>query len=225
MEIISEHLEKFKQCSAGSWAGRTLDQYQLQDFGNQIDIKENLDRDRLHSLCANSSLPVDELVMAIMAWGGANARYARLLWSVRKQWPPFIARIRDENLSRAEAYAILYDLQRSRQLPGVGPAYYTKFLFFLRAKKDAYIMDQWTAKSMALLCPERAPTLLRNYGRIEGHRVCPTNNAEAYERFCLGVEVVAKASDLSPEETEKRMFGQGGRTPSDWRAYLKKHYK
>jgi hypothetical protein len=99
---------------------------------------------------------------------------------------------------------------------GIGPAYFTKLIFFANPRHDGYIMDQWTSRSVNFLL-ERSPIVKM---RTKNH-VDPRNDEAAYERFCCAVEAL---SDLlinrSPEETEQCLFSTGGRQPHPWRRYL-----
>lgn len=58
---------------------------------------------------------------------------------------------RHEIVTPADAYQRFYDLKK---IPGMGTDYYTKLVTFLMPAANgapAFIMDQWTARSMNLL--------------------------------------------------------------------------
>jgi len=91
-----------------------------------------------------------------MAWGAqgtfqtvANAREA---WAHRDAIATKLLKLRSDKLTRAGAYNLFAG---TNALPGLGPAYFTKLLFFFSPTKSNYIMDQWTTKSMMLLTGDR----------------------------------------------------------------------
>ena len=57
----------------------------------------------------------------------------------------------EQNLCRVGAYKQFHRLVNEKKLTHMGPAYFTKLIYFLGSKQNGYIMDQWTARSMNLL--------------------------------------------------------------------------
>jgi len=214
--VIANHFEVFAASEAGSWPSRSLAQYGLRDVGHYDWLGERLDRSSLRNVCRDESNSTDAVVAATMAWGGAKYPHLRSLWDSRNRWVPILDRIRSTREPRVTHYDELSRLSRSGNLPGAGPAFFTKFLWFLREDQNAYIMDQWTARSMTLLTPSSAPKMVGNW-------VSPLNRGEDFERFCSAVEALAGRLGISPEECERRMFGQGGRKPNPWRLHVRAH--
>jgi hypothetical protein len=99
----------------------------------------------------------------------------------------------------------------------MGPAYFTKLIFFLRPDLNGYIMDQWLARSINLLFPQAGPI------RLSNTVVTDRNTADDYERFCSHVEHVARELGITPAEAEERMFSNGGRSKGRWRQYVIAH--
>jgi hypothetical protein len=105
----------------------------------------------------------------------------------------------------------------------MGPAYFTKLIYFLRASQDGYIMDQWTARSINLL---RTPDqrLVRMHIHAKGQAVSSHNDAHAYEEFCRSLEELSDALfgsrlPVDVDRAERQIFSRGhGR--GAWRKYL-----
>jgi hypothetical protein len=108
--------------------------------------------------------------------------------------------------NRREAYLLFSGLRAENNLPGIGPAYFTKLIFFVRPTLGGYIMDQWTARSINLL-----------YGKTiqltQGPSVAE-NDPEIYEDFRRKIEDVGERLRCSPDEAERALFSSGGRRPA-----------
>ena len=106
---------------------------------------------------------------------------------------------------------------------GIGPAYYTKLIFFCHPKHDGYIMDQWTARSANLLIDQSDNRIRLNKSKyFQG--VSDFNNQCVYEEFCCNVERLAKeCGNPYPSEIEEALFSKGGRNKLDWRRYVIMH--
>lgn len=151
------------------------------------------------------------------------------------RWLEIAQAIRDGRFHRGEAYDAFAILRTQGDLPGMGPAYFTKLIFFLmpreRSKAPAgYIMDQWTACSVNLLLND--PSAIRTDAMYSWagpeklgsqYVVSDHNGADQYERFCQGIEALAADLRLSPEATELLLLSEGGRNPHPWRGYIKQH--
>jgi hypothetical protein len=148
------------------------------------------------------------------------------------KWRQVAENVRFEGLSRTDAYALFHKRRSDGALPGMGPAYYTKLIFFLRGRDVAdpgYIMDQWTGCSVNLLISHPGAVLMNathtwvspNKLRSD-FQVSEFNNAERYERFCAAVEAVANAVDLDPIDAELLLMSQG-RGRGVWRQYVLAH--
>ncbi len=157
--------------------------------------------------------------LAVMSWGKMRHDQGRRAWKVKERWTPLIREIAGSGLSRVQAYALFRQARANRdtRLNGLGVAYFTKLLFFLRPVADAYIMDQWTGKSINLLF-HGGDTVRFNAAGV----VSDQNTERDYDRFCERVEFLAKRLGVEPAEAEKRIFSNGGRQVGHWRAYVKR---
>ncbi len=152
-----------------------------------------------------------------MAWGGQGAgkskRFAAEAWRSREQIAEHLTKLRAGNLSRTKAYELFLD---DGNIRGLGPAYFTKLLYFFSPTCDFYIMDQWTAKSVNLLNS-------RHIVLMSGHAVSGLNTGANYVNYCNEVETIAGllAGGISGEDAEEMLMSKGGRKPWQWRAHLR----
>ena len=115
-------------------------------------------------------------------------------------------------------------------MKGIGPAFYTKLIFFL-GNHEGLIMDQWTAKSVNLICNDKII-------KFDGDTVSKRNNDNVYKAF---IEIVKKlqielAMD-SLSETEALIFSTSRKVnkselsfeknliASEWRNFVIENYK
>lgn len=170
---------------------------------------------------ATSGISNFEVVLDIFAWGGINRKHA--FWALEnfKSWEYIIKELR-QGLSSIEAYDEFYHL-RKKSLRGIGPAYYTKLIFFCHPKHDGYIMDQWTARSVNLLLDQSGDRIRLNKSKyFQGVSDC--NDQSAYKKFCFDVKRLAKeCGNRDPGQIEEALFSKGGRNKLDWRRYVIKH--
>ena len=176
----------------------------------------DLCRDRLRIFCAKADISVTFL--AVAAWGGMHRLHASRAWQARANWGVALESLRSSNRTRGEDFAILHELQLAKMFPGVGAPYFTKLLFFLRPKSDAYIMDQWTAKSVNLLTGQDVVKI------SPAGWVGPENSQERYEEFCCIVDELARRLGCTGSEAEHALISKGGRHPWKWREYVKANF-
>lgn len=186
---------------------------------------EKVDRDYLKGVCADPAFSPEQCFLAIMAWGGMKINHGSLAWKARKDWLSIVIDLRAGVLSRGKAYERFKQFRKESPRCGMGPAYYTKLIFFASPSHDGYIMDQWTALSVNLITDLRkSPIVQMTTGHFRGRRwdrVADTNDALTYEAFCLTIERMGAEMEMSPEAVEERLFSQGGRKPGQWRTYVK----
>jgi hypothetical protein len=125
--------------------------------------------------------------------------------------------LRNSTASREEDFD--HTQQAAAKFPGLGISFYTKLLFFLRKKPDAYILDQWTAKSAVVLFPDLG-IKLTSAGLPHA-----STSPKTYEAFCKKLDDCAGASGWGKawkngEEVERTIFDRPG---GPWRTWLKKH--
>lgn len=180
---------------------------------------EVLSREELRRRLSDQTNP-QIATLLVLAWGEMRARHARLLLNSDTQ--PLLDIATDlltAKLSRQEAYDAFHKLSERKEIPGLGPAYYTKLIYFLRKSdsgegKDGFIMDQWTAKSINAIFDTEVVKLM-------GARfVSAKNSASDYERFCCLIEYLAHRWSAQAEHVEMTLFGRGGRRPDQWRAHI-----
>jgi hypothetical protein len=173
-----------------------------------------IDREGLRGLCQSESDHM-ALYAAIMAWGGRNFHNYRLTLDQpsRGQLQALIQALRGSNLNRKEDFKATQTACNA--ISGLGISFYTKLLYFLRKKPDAYILDQFTAKSAILLFKQKNITL---QGSMPSSKTSP----DAYEIFCKDIEALAThlSDGWTADRVEQAMFGKG----TEWRTYLKQFF-
>jgi hypothetical protein len=140
-----------------------------------------------------------------------------------------VSRVLQGRLNRSQAYQKFAELRNSDELPGLGPAYFTKLIFFLMTDRErpGYIMDQWTSASVNLLFEQTIvhTTVQKNFKNDGSFKVSEfvndSNSQQQYDKFCQAVECLAKKLDVSSERTEEMMFSEG-RGRGVWRNYVVK---
>lgn len=217
------HLNKFLEISVKehNWAGHKLLDWWSSVFVDQETRLEPTDvsRDELKILCANLEYSDAEVFAAVMAWGGMIRKHGRSVAANIENICNVLSDLRNDKICRDKAYSTFIEMRRSRpqKIIGMGPAYFTKLIFFCSPRHDGYIMDQWTSKSINLIYGDNIVDL---YGL---GFVSDKNDTQTYVRFCLAVEKLAKIGGWSPEETEIRLFYEG-RNKGEWRKYVMEHW-
>jgi len=174
-----------------------------------------LDRSDVRKICRNTSNPVLFGYICAMAWGSQGAgpgggRYVRSVWKHALKLEKILLAIRAGSLTRCEAYN---NFLGKGNIPGLGPAYFTKLLYFFSPQPNFYIMDQWTAKSINLLTG-------RNVVRISGEIVSINNTCGNYEAYCQEVDTLARHLSQSGADIEEMLMSKGGRRPWPWRRHV-----
>ncbi|HFI2159452.1 TPA: hypothetical protein ACIDX1_000064 [Pseudomonas aeruginosa] len=191
-----------------------------------------LTRTSLRALWANPSVSVEACFLSTMAWGGMRRGNGRQAWAARADWIPICQAVRAGNHSRATGYAAFSALRASGRLPGMGPAYFTKILFFADPRADAYILDQWTTRSIHLLTAQgQYPSLRKDYATAKRAALLasPTIlrltvddsvSVSDYLDYCSRIEDIGRILNMHPHAVEERLFSSGGKKPHPWRAYV-----
>lgn len=195
-----------------------------------------LDRDQVRSHCCNRKYPVLHGYVVAMSWGdqGAGAggtKHALAAWAERGTIKRLLEEVRKGVLTPREAY----DLFASTPVKGLGPAYFTKLLYFFRAGADKgqpvdrYVMDKWTAKSINLLTGEHIVRVNKD-GNVEA-----SNTGENYEAFCREIDRLADVLNArglqrqhSGEDVEQMLFSLGSikKQPQwPWRVHVDTHWE
>ena len=177
-----------------------------------------LTRKQLRALCRDSNVDVLIAYAAVMAWGGRGVDSPNYRLSLRRESLPSLIDILTQlRASKKNRQADFADMQQAAEnIKGLGISFYTKLLFFYRKKADAYILDQFTAKSSKLLF-DPCQIVLNQSGYPH-----PDNTPESYEWFCASAEAMADGRTTPPtwsgEQVEQAMFDVRG---GSWRKYLR----
>jgi hypothetical protein len=189
--------------------------------------KQKLNRNEVYQICA-SEIDVLFGYLCVMAWGNQGKpgpRHPSEAWESSYAISKLLSEIR-RGLPRAVAYNC-FTTKGGSKFKGLGPSFFTKLIAFFSKDKNAYIMDQWTARSINLLMGSEIVQL------TSGRYVSQTNTGMNYEAFCVAVEKLTEICNLknpygpvqSAEEIEARLFSEGGKgdKAQPWRVYVRDH--
>jgi hypothetical protein len=193
-----------------------------------------ISRSQVFDLCAAKSVPIATLCAAIFAWGGMHLENRnRLIKDL--SWLDVAQDIRDGNLSRKSAFDAFRVLRRRKKLSGLGPAFFTKLIYFLSPRASAppyaYIMDQWASRTVNLLVGCNVVLLdVIDVSRWEAngtsvkctttYSVSDNNTGDHYENFCLQMDGLSLKCGTGPEQVDRAAMGEGD---TSWRSYLEAH--
>ena len=181
-------------------------------------------REELKNLCARDNVSSETCFLSIMAWGGMRISHGRRAWAVISEISPIVDDMRSSKIGRLEAYERFRTLRAENPACGMGPAFFTKLIYFASPKHDGYIMDQWTALSANLLQekPSFVELIAWKYRKTSYCRVSDENSVKNYEDYCNFTELLGNKFNISAEAAEIRMFSRGGKNPAAWRKYVKR---
>lgn len=177
---------------------------------------EKRDRASVRAICQDPSTPVLQGYVEVMAWGSqgsgpGGSRNVLTAWKGKEKLERKINIIRDGGLNRREAYSLFLN---EGKVTGLGPAYWTKLLYFFSPDPSFYIMDQWTGKSINLLTGYHLV-------RMQGDALCSKNKPGNYQVYCEEVDKIAEILGIKGEQAEEMLMSKGGRNPKPWRSYVK----
>lgn len=222
------HFEKFRSIenTEHKWQGKKLLDWWKRVVGDQATTLQSrsISRDELKRICRDTSYSNLEVVAAILAWGGMRSSNGRILF---RQIPAIeatsalVGKMRRGELGSIDAFNEFHKLRLSRQLKGMGAAYFTKLIFFCVPRHDGFIMDQWTSKSVNLISGKTIIDLKKD------GTVTDKNGPDTYVEFCDYVKHLACVCNLrddgktnGAEQAEIRLFSSGGRKKGEWRRYV-----
>jgi Putative 8-oxoguanine DNA glycosylase OGG-like protein len=224
MELNADHFKKFKE----TYKGKPPEQGKVgqkpsclfrkleEPFSNKL-YDQQLDRETLRTICHNEKNNI-HILICIMAWGEmrfSNVKHLKTILEaeeMRNKLSEIISQLKKSNLSREQAFNLLKESKQKGFLKGIGISYYTKILYSFCS--DAYILDQWTAKSMRLLFNDFPITLTKD------GLPSPKTSSDDYESFCEAIEELARKLKWKPEQVEIGLFGKGLTKPLCWRDYI-----
>lgn len=185
---------------------------------------------------------------AILSWGGMSMAkdndkkglHQRFFEQANNGWLAIAKKIQHGCLDRESAYDEFRKLRAEKNMHGVGPAYFTKLIYFLMPqanspKPGGYIMDQWAGRSVNYLLGRRVVHMnySMSWNRDSGKpsstfTVSDLNTGADYERFCAAVDALLEEVRTPPgiEEHPKAnwidaaLVGKGKPNPSRWRSFL-----
>ena len=177
-----------------------------------------LTRLELRALCRDPEVDVLIAYAAVMAWGGRGVDSRNYRQSLSDESRPhliaILTQLRASRKNRQDDFGAMQ--AAAENIKGLGISFYTKLLFFFREKADAYILDQFTAKSAKLLF-DPCLVILNSSGYPH-----PDNTPESYEWFCDAIEAMGAGRTPPPiwtgEQIEQAMFDVRGGV---WRKYLR----
>jgi len=188
-------------------------------------------RDELARFVADPKSADLDRFLAIAAWGSMNREHAASATREWSNWSHLLQQVRSADFNRGKAYEAFDGAYRRREMPGVGPAYFTKFVMYLRPDLRGYILDQWTGKAVEVLSADGFRL------HFDQHRLSPRNSSQDYEAFCKRMDELASIccgtdlEDLLPKQAhafESRLFSEGGkgkRPAAAWRSYVRRHWR
>jgi len=173
-----------------------------------------------------------DIVATILAWGQMHrGSRNRFFEQETTDWLTACDDLRAGKFSRADAYTKFSELQAQGKMKGMGPAYYTKLIHFL-LKRDqghpapGYIMDQWAGCSVNILCGRQVVLMDSTFvwnksGALKStYIVSNQNGPDRYEEFCSILDRLAAKIGRTPEETDRAIMSEGGKSPKPWRGFV-----
>ena len=188
---------------------------------------QQLSRADLFAIVEDSNFDTLSCCISILAWGGMNRKYGADALSMYSNWIHVAEDIRKGLLDRGQAYEKFATLREKSMIRGMGPAYFTKLIFFLSPNTlpRGLIMDQWTSASVNLLFDRKiVQTKLQKTRQKNGmvklsEFVTDDNTKENYLNFCKCVELIATRLNKDPATIEEMLFSEG-RGKINWRKYV-----
>jgi len=175
-----------------------------------------LDRHAVRVICRDPAYPALFGYICAMAWGSQDAGPAGPghvvdAWRENATIAAHLAVIRAGGLTRCAAYNLFLGVGN---VPGLGPSYWTKLLYFFSPNDGFYIMDQWTGKSIDFLTGTRVV-------RMNGNAVSTQNRCGNYQAYCEEVDAIANQLGVRGDQAEEMLMSKGGSKPWPWRDHVR----
>ena len=174
-------------------------------------------------------ITIRKLIISVFAWGGMrlSPKVGQLAINTIESYEKICLRLLSGELDSISAYDEFYKQKELRKMRGIGPAFYTKLIFFF-GNQTGVIMDQWTARSTNLLLDGSVVKL--NSTKC----VDPKNRQQVYANYLefiselktiLSIESVSKTEELifscsHIHPTVINRLGKHHQACSAWRKYV-----
>ena len=197
---------------------------------------DGVKRSEVFDLAADRNVKVATVCVAAMAWGGMHlGHWNTLCRTSGGKWLEVAQCIRDGELARVQAYERLKALRAQEKLKGMGPAFFTKLIYFLAPRgeperKAGYIMDQWAGSSVNLLVGSELVLfdITRTWKRPKNQpkatfvfTVSDENTGNNYEAFCSVMDRLACRFCLCVDQVDQALSSVGWPKPGAWREYVR----
>lgn len=233
-EFVPQILEQFASCLStrrdpDDGSGKKARTFAAAFPGVQMDALTDgrIKRSEIFTLVANKSLNTATVSAAILAWGGMRLANRNSLVSA-PNWLTLADEIRRGGYDRKSAYQAFLTLQAHKEMKGMGPAFFTKLIYFLSPRNDpskhAFIMDQWAGCSINVLCGREVVLMDKSIrwkpdglSRAVDFVVSPHNSSDHYDSFCEAMDALAARFSMTPEQIDRAVMGDGGKSQDKWR--------
>lgn len=232
------HLETFRKAvvklRADPWLGDSPHSFAERYHIDPLTLpNERQDRAQTRALVNDRALPITTAAIAVLAWGRMKKANADRFFATDRQacWDVAIC-VRAGQFDRQTSYAAFREVRAGAGMPGLGPAYFTKLIHFLKpadVSPTAHILDQWAGMSVNLIWGKGIASLVnypvysKNRRKRLARRVSDATTAEHYEDFCNRVDWLAKELQVRTEVIDRAFLSMNG--DGGWREYLKNHYR
>lgn len=184
---------------------------------SQYPIGRQASRATIREICRDNMVDEKAAYVCAMAWGGMRANLLRMALK-SSELVTVLAKLR-EGMERSNAFKILSEAWQNGQISGMRVSFFTKLPYFFLPEENAYILDQWTAKSANLLWKNCLIAMDPNNGDLPD----PYTTPEQYEAYCQFVEALSEEMKWpDPVSAEIGMFGKDENGINDWRRLVKK---
>lgn len=199
---------------------------------NRLTLREYISAEKEEGTAENN---IFEIVINILAWGGMPYRNGSNALKCWDEWRPICLDLLCGRSNHIEAYKAFFEAHAKGTIYGIGPAYYTKLIFFL-GDGEGLIMDQWTSKSVNLIHEQ-------NIIKLSGRYVSKFADSQNYIDY---IQIVSELSELIEmtgthiekiNKTEELIFSISSKKKprflsvhehqivSRWRAYVEKEWR
>jgi len=225
IKFNQKNLEKFKQCfpsepsqgAVGKTPSLILRHTELpkDSWPNQYPINKQASRDTIRAICRDREVDEKAAYVCAMAWGGLDKR--NMLSALQSPALVAILQMIRQCSNRMDAFYSLSRAWKEKLIVGMRVSFFTKLPYFFLPEENAYILDQWTAKSANLLW-ENCPVPMNRTGTFPD----PDTSPDQYESYCLFTEELAREMKWSqPISAEIAMFGKNENGINNWRRHVK----